>query len=202
MFHSRRLATCCKLCFELYFTTRLDRWVIIPRNQNFYRQKKRVSQWVHWKNSGHTYLSLSWDSTAVRNKVVRSTWPRSVTASVKLWYFSDQTDVPSCSCGSFQRMEDDNRKSVMECENWNYQGKWSHASVYVEIRLDRFAVYVPPKFHWHLFYGYWYCNDPCYSLTKYHNNFWLTFDPVWNYSFSLCKRQTNWVQSFVCWRCK
>ena len=40
MFHSRRLATCCKLCFELYFTTRLDRWVIIPRNQNFYRQKK------------------------------------------------------------------------------------------------------------------------------------------------------------------
>ena len=46
---------------------------------------KWVSQWAHWKNSGHTCLSLSYDSTAVRNKVVRSTWPRSVTAPVKLW---------------------------------------------------------------------------------------------------------------------
>ena len=46
---------------------------------------KWVSQWAHWKNSGHTCLSLSWDSTAVRNKVVRSAWPRSVTAPVKLW---------------------------------------------------------------------------------------------------------------------
>ena len=46
---------------------------------------KWVSQWAHWKNSGHTCLSLSWDSTAVRKKVVRSAWPRSVTAPVKLW---------------------------------------------------------------------------------------------------------------------
>ena len=46
---------------------------------------KWVSQWAHWKNSGHTCLSLSWDSTAVRNKVVRSAWPRSVTAPMKVW---------------------------------------------------------------------------------------------------------------------
>ena len=44
-----------------------------------------VSQWVHSRSLGHTCLSLNWDSTAVRNKVVHSTWPRSVTAPVQLW---------------------------------------------------------------------------------------------------------------------
>ena len=66
-------------------------------------------------------------------------------------YLSSHKKDPS---GSFQRMEDDNSKSVMECESWNYEGKWSHAPVYVEVRLYRFAVYVPPKYHWHLLHGY------------------------------------------------
>ena len=161
---------------------------------------KWVSQWAHWKNSGHTCLSLRYDSAAVRNKVVCSTWPRSVTALLKLWsstsatrrmclpihvglfrewktttlsrswsvwvviirengvmlrfmwkwgctdlpytfhpsiigiyymdtsrystgeavveYFSGQTDVHPDSCGSFQRMEDDNSKLAMECESF------------------------------------------------------------------------------------
>ena len=135
------------------------------------------------------------------------------TVEAVVQYFSDQTDVPPDSCGSFQRMEDDNSKSVMECVSCNYQGKWSHAPVYVEVRLYRFAIYVPCKYHWHLLYGYWYCDDPYFSPGKSmcakllvqpnsHINFWLTFDPVWNYNFSLCKRQTNCVQSFVCWRSK
>ena len=47
--------------------------------------KKWVSQWAHWKNSSDTCPSLSRDSTAIKNKVVRSTWPQSVTAPVKLW---------------------------------------------------------------------------------------------------------------------
>ena len=81
-------------------------------------------------------------------------------------YFSGLTDVRPDSCGSFQRMEDDNSKSVMECVSCNYQGKWSHAPVYVEVRLYRFAVYVPPKYHWHLLYGYWYCDDPYFSPGK------------------------------------
>ena len=70
---------------KVYFTLTLDCWVIIPQNQKLYQQKKWVSQWAHWKNSGDTCPSLSRDSTAVRNKVVRSTWPQSVTAPVKLW---------------------------------------------------------------------------------------------------------------------
>ena len=51
---------------------------MVPRNDT-------TSHWAQWKNSGHTYLSLSCDSAAVRNKVVCSTWPRSVTALLKLW---------------------------------------------------------------------------------------------------------------------
>ena len=88
------------------------------------------------------------------------------TVEAVVQYFSDQTDVPPDSCRFFQRMEDDNSKSVMECVSCNYQGKWSHTPVYVEVRLYRFAVYVPPKYHWHLLYGYWYCDDPYFSPGK------------------------------------
>ena len=73
------LASCGKLCFEVYFTS------TGPLIHQTSTTTIWVSQWVHWRSLGHTCLSLNWDSTAVRNKVVHSTWPRSVTAPVQLW---------------------------------------------------------------------------------------------------------------------
>ena len=51
------------------------------------------------------------------------------TVEAVVQYFSDQTDVPPDSCGSFQRMEDDNSKSVMECVSCNYQGKETYSGL-------------------------------------------------------------------------
>ena len=79
MSHSRRLVTCSKLCFELYFTPWLDRWVIILRNQKLCQQQNGY----HSECTERTQVTLVFHSAQL--KVVRSTWPRSVTAPVKLW---------------------------------------------------------------------------------------------------------------------
>ena len=39
-------------------------------------------------------------------------------------FFSGQKDVLPDSCGSYKRMEDDDSKLAMECESWNYEGKF------------------------------------------------------------------------------
>ena len=74
-------------------------------------------------------------------------------------YFSGLTDVRPDSCGSFQRMEDDNSKSVMECESWNYEGKWGWNESRVEVKLYIRAAYVPGNYHCRVLHGYWYCDD-------------------------------------------
>ena len=133
---------------------------MVPRNDT-------TSHWAQWKNSGHTYLSLSCDSAVVRNKVVCSTWPRSVTALLKLW---SSTSATRRMClpihvGLFREW-----KTTTLSRSWSV---WvviirekRHTLVYVEVRLYRFAIYVPCKYHWHLLYGYWYCDDPYFSPGK------------------------------------
>ena len=74
-------------------------------------------------------------------------------------YFSGLADVRPDSCGSFQRMEDDNSKSVMECESWNYEGKWGWNEGRVEVKLYIHAAYVPGNYHCRVLHGYWYCDD-------------------------------------------
>ena len=78
-------------------------------------------------------------------------------------YFSGLTDVRPDSCGSFQRMEDDNSKSVMECESWNYEGKWGWNEDRVEVKLCIRAAYVPGNYHCRVLHGYWYCDDLYYD---------------------------------------
>ena len=74
-------------------------------------------------------------------------------------YFSGLTDVRPDSCGSFQRMEDDNFKSVVECESWNYEGKWGWNEGRVEVKLCIRAAYVPGNYRCRVLHGYWYCDD-------------------------------------------
>ncbi|CAH3039741.1 unnamed protein product, partial [Pocillopora meandrina] len=80
------------------------------------------------------------------------------TSEAVVEYFSGLTDVRPDSCGSFQRMEDDNFKSVMECESWNYEGKWGWNEGRVEVKLYIRAAYVPGNYHCRVLHGYW-CDD-------------------------------------------
>ena len=150
MFHSSTFVSFQKLCFELYFTLTLDRWV-----RNFTNNKMGITVSALKELRSHlSFTQLRFCCSKKQGRMFHVTTVSNSTVEAVVQYFSDQTDVPPDSCGSFQRMEDDNSKSVMECVSCNYQGKWSHAPVYVEVRLYRFAVYVPPKYHWHLLYGY------------------------------------------------
>ena len=70
-------------------------------------------------------------------------------------YFSGLTDVEPDSCGSFERMEDDDSELARRCSEWNYNqsGKWSHNDTNWNNSLERLynhAAWVFDKYHWDL----------------------------------------------------
>ena len=69
-------------------------------------------------------------------------------------YFSGLTDVEPDSCGSFERMEDDDSRLTRRCSEWseNPSGKWSYNSDrYKSVeKLYRHAAWIPYSHHWDL----------------------------------------------------
>ena len=64
-----------------------------------------VSQPAPWMNWEHTCHSLNLDSTAVNNRVERSTWPRSLTALVKLLYSISAVRMIHCPTRAARLLE-------------------------------------------------------------------------------------------------
>lgn len=64
-------------------------------------------------------------------------------------YFSGRTDVRPVSCGSFERMEDDNSRLATRCGEWEL-GKWSTENRYQD-RLYNHVAYKSYGWHWILY---------------------------------------------------
>lgn len=79
-------------------------------------------------------------------------------------YFSGQTNDLPGSCGSFQRMNDDNSKLSVECHRWgndnrHHVGKWGHYNKKGKDRMYNHAAFVARKYHWVIVNGHWLCDD-------------------------------------------
>ena len=79
-------------------------------------------------------------------------------------YFSGQTDVLPASCGSFQRVDDDDSQLAVTCDQWgndgnHYVGKWGHYNKKGEYRMYDHVAFVAYTYHWMIVDGYWLCDD-------------------------------------------
>ena len=92
-----------------------------------------------------SFTQLRFHCSKKQGRTFHVTTVSNSTGEAVVEYFSGQTDVRPDSCGSFQRMEDDNSKLVIECESWNNDGQWGFNGGDVERRLYRFAARVPFK---------------------------------------------------------
>ena len=97
------------------------------------------------KNNGRTFHVTTADNSA---------------GEAVVQYFSGQTDVQPASCGSYDRMENDNSKLAGACKNWGKEsgvmmvGKWGY-------ELDQDRLYDHPAFSFH--YAHWALNHIDYS---------------------------------------
>ena len=106
-----------------------------------------------------SFTQLRFHCSKKQGRTFHVTTVSNSTGEAVVEYFSGQTDVRPDSCGSFQRMEDDNSKLVIECESWNNDGKWGFNASNVERRLYRFVAHVPFKHNWRLYGKSWSCDD-------------------------------------------
>ena len=65
-----------------------------------------------------SFTQLRFHCSKKQGRTFRVTTVSNSTGEAVVEYFSGQTDVHPDSCGSFQRMEDDNSKLAMECESF------------------------------------------------------------------------------------
>ena len=93
-------------------------------------------------------------------------------------YFSGLTDVEPDSCGSFERMEDDDSKLARRCSKWNRDkpGKWSRSDEKWNNSVER--LYNHPAWtdglHWDLVYrNPFECDD--YASSPSSGDFWKVF---------------------------
>ena len=75
------------------------------------------------------------------------------TGEAVIQYFTNLTDVLPESCGSFERMSDDNSTLSVSCGEWGYNqtahvGKWGHIDRRGENRLHRPAFMIMGKGRW------------------------------------------------------
>ena len=65
-----------------------------------------------------SFTQLRFHCSKKQGRTFRVTTVSNSTGEAVVEYFSGQTDLHPDSCGSFQRMEDDNSKLAMECESF------------------------------------------------------------------------------------
>ena len=71
-----------------------------------------------------SFTQLRFHCSKKQGRTFRVTTVSNSTGEAVIEYFSGQTDVHPDSCGSFQRMEDDNSKLAMECESFSSGDFW------------------------------------------------------------------------------
>ena len=106
-----------------------------------------------------SFTQLRFHCSKKQGRTFHVTTVSNSTGEAVVEYFSGQKDVRPDSCGSFQRMEDDNSKLVIECESWSNDGKWGFNGGDVERRLYTGFARVPRSYPWNILDGFWYCDD-------------------------------------------
>ena len=86
------------------------------------------------------------------------------TGEAVVQYFSGLTNVLPASCGSFQRMADDNSQLSVTCDQWGNNsshplGKWGHYDKQEQARMYNYAAFVPHKHYWNIIRKKQLCDD-------------------------------------------
>ena len=103
------------------------------------------------------------------------------TGEAVVQYFTGQTSILPASCGSFQRMDDDNSQLSMTCDQWGYDGAyyvgtWGHHMKQGRDRMYNHAAFVLFKYSWVIVNGEWLCDDGGNNtFTKNSGDFWKIY---------------------------
>ena len=103
------------------------------------------------------------------------------TGEAVVQYFSGQTDVLPASCGSFQRMADDNSQLSVTCDQWgndgsaHHVGKWGHREQNQEHIMYNHAAFVAYKNHWVILHSHQLCDDKKTASKLSPGDFWKVY---------------------------
>ena len=102
------------------------------------------------------------------------------TGEAVVQYFSGQTNVLPASCGSFQRMSDDNSQLSVTCDRWgndgsHHVGKWGHHKKNHEYIMYNHAAFVAFKNHWVIMDNNQLCDDQKTTSTLSPGDFWKVY---------------------------
>ena len=103
------------------------------------------------------------------------------TGEAVVQYFSGQTNVLPASCGSFQRMADDNSQLSVTCDRWgndgsaHHVGKWGHQKKDKEYIMYNHAAFVAFKNHWVILDSNQLCDDKDTADTLSPGDFWKVY---------------------------
>ena len=102
------------------------------------------------------------------------------TGEAVIQYFTNLTDVLPESCGSFERMSDDNSTLSVSCGEWGYNqtahvGKWGHIDGRGEYRLHRPAFMIMGKGRWFINSGHSLCDDKGNETALSQGDFWKIY---------------------------
>ena len=127
-----------------------------------------------------SFTQLRFHCSKQKGRTIHVTTAANSSGEAVVQYFSGQTDSRPLSCGSFNRMEDDNSRATASCHQWKDM-KWGSVKV-VQERLNDHPLYLPGATHWYLPNGdqRWECDDfkknsrtEFFSLSS--DDFWKVF---------------------------
>ena len=102
------------------------------------------------------------------------------TGEAVIKYFTNLTDVLPESCGSFQRMSDDNSTLSVSCGEWGYNqtarvGKWGHVKNSRGNRLNYRPAFITGKGQWFINSKHRLCDDKDNETALSPGDFWKIY---------------------------
>ncbi|XP_067045032.1 uncharacterized protein [Acropora muricata] len=102
------------------------------------------------------------------------------TGEAVIQYFTNMTDVFPESCGSFQRMRDDNSTLSVSCGEWGFNqtariGKWGHVSRRGGHRLNKRPAFIKGKAWWTISSSEQSCDDKGNETPVSPGDFWKIY---------------------------
>ena len=93
-------------------------------------------------------------------------------------YFTNLTDVFPESCGSFERMSDDDSILSVSCGEWGFNqtphvGKWGHVERRGESKLNRNPAFIEGKGQWYINPNHSSCDDKDDAVSL--DDFWKIY---------------------------
>ncbi|XP_044163035.1 uncharacterized protein LOC114964703 [Acropora millepora] len=100
------------------------------------------------------------------------------TGEAVIQYFTNLTDVFPESCGSFERMSDDDSTLSVSCGGWGFNqtahvGKWGHVKRRGESKLNRSPAFIEGKGQWHINPNHSSCDDKDDAVSP--DDFWKIY---------------------------